>query len=356
VGYCASLGAFLGLLNGFRYAFVPYLVIIVGLSGSCKVIFQNKQELNSSFIQNALVDDGETVYFAFSGEGDFMHNPFEIITGNFSCLGINRSPLTLSFLLTNSNNYLGSSAYYGRKDVSNDLRDLVTGDKNVLCFEFPVSFGGHHLLFAVSVFYDKEKKAFVFAMRRLRKMEIAVEDFYLRSQRDFTTGLLNKASCLEAITTTKLDGKTFVVFTDLNNFKLVNDIYGHIVGDAILKRFSDSLNNNAEDNFSAYRYGGDEFVVVARDSSKEQVVSFLKAVEDDFSDGAPQNIMMSFSAGAVASYGILKNPLFLIRCSDKAMYLAKKEKVPSYFLSEKEVEGVVAEEENAVSDLRLNQI
>lgn len=313
------------------------------------MIFHNKQELNSSFMQNALIDDGETVYFAFSSEGDLLSNPFEVVAGNFASLGVNHSPLTLSFLLTNSNNYLASPTYYGRKDVLKDLRALVSGNKNVLCFEVPLSLGGRHLLFAVSVFYDKDKKAFVFVMRRLRKMEIAVEDFYLRSQRDFTTGLLNKASCLDAITTTKLDGKTFVIFADLNNFKLVNDIYGHTVGDTILKRFSDALLNNGGENFSAYRYGGDEFVVVARESSKEEVASFLKGVEDDFSDATPQNIVMSFSAGAVASYATLKNPLFLIRCSDKAMYLAKKEKVPSYFLNEKEVEEVV-EEENTASD------
>jgi diguanylate cyclase (GGDEF)-like protein len=318
--------------------------MIVESREPCKVIFKNEQELNSSFMQNALIHDGETVYFAVSTEGDFMSNPFECVAGSASALGISHSPLSFSYLLSNSNNYLASPAFYGKKDITKDLHNLFLGIKNVLCFEFPISIAGKHLLFAVSIFMDKEKKALVVVMRRLRKIEIAVEDFYLRAQRDFTTGLLNKASCLDAITTTKLDGKSIVLFTDLNNFKLVNDIYGHTVGDSILKRFSDALTNNAPENFTAYRYGGDEFVVIAHDATKEEVASFLKNVEDDFSDCAPQNIVMSFSAGAVLSYPSLKNPLFLIRCSDKAMYLAKREKTPYYYLNEKEVAAIVDEE------------
>lgn len=82
---------------------------------------------------------------------------------------------------------------------------------------------------------------------------------------DTLTGLLNREALFfygeELIKNNK---KFEILFLDLNNFKTVNDKFGHQVGDKYLKGFSDDLSNLCTNfNSNAYRISGDEFVVIA---------------------------------------------------------------------------------------------
>ncbi len=53
-----------------------------------------------------------------------------------------------------------------------------------------------------------------------------------------------------------------LIFIDLNNFKKINDVYGHSVGDKILKEVAKKIKESVDDNQYIIRYGGDEFIVI----------------------------------------------------------------------------------------------
>ncbi len=81
------------------------------------------------------------------------------------------------------------------------------------------------------------------------------------------------------------------VFFDLDNFKTVNDTYGHAKGDELLKEFANILNNQIRDVDHAVRYGGDEFIVVLLDCDRGHADSFVSRVESAV--GAVKNLEVS---------------------------------------------------------------
>jgi len=71
-----------------------------------------------------------------------------------------------------------------------------------------------------------------------------------------------------------------IVFIDIDNFKAVNDTNGHMVGSLLLKEFGDFLVSCVRTSDVAIRYGGDEFVLVLPNTSKQEAVLFLTRCRD----------------------------------------------------------------------------
>lgn len=93
-----------------------------------------------------------------------------------------------------------------------------------------------------------------------------------------------------------------LVFIDLNNFKPVNDTFGHAEGDRVLAVFADQLKGTFRDSDILARLGGDEFAVLVSNSSKEQVehsIARLSRSLDKFNQEANRGYDISFSYGVV---------------------------------------------------------
>ena len=98
---------------------------------------------------------------------------------------------------------------------------------------------------------------------------------------DYLTGINNRMGLYYEYD--KLgDTLTSLLFLDIDNFKTVNDVYGHKKGDEVLVRISEIIVNNTPDNAIIARLGGDEFVaVITGNSTKEYITSIvLKILED----------------------------------------------------------------------------
>jgi diguanylate cyclase (GGDEF)-like protein len=181
-------------------------------------------------------------------------------------------------------------------------------------------------------------------MHRLKRMENYLASFFDAVKKDQATGLFNKAMCLAAIRDMKLTSKAYVVFCDINNFKLINDVYGHIAGDKVIKDFAEAFLTDRPSGVRVYRFGGDEFVVIAEGLSRVAMAKYLAEAKSRVESHTPANMNLSFSAGAVSASPYMKDPLFLIRCSDMAMYMAKKKKIPFYFLTVPEMKRIIDDE------------
>jgi diguanylate cyclase (GGDEF)-like protein/PAS domain S-box-containing protein len=158
------------------------------------------------------------------------------------------------------------------------------------------------------------------------------EELRHRATYDELTGCLNRASTLaalhEALSSSSGRG-TAVMFLDLNNFKVVNDRFGHAVGDRLLTLVSNHLRTSVRGNDAIGRFGGDEFVVVCRDVADpdrarriaEAVVAALNAatLEVDGDEIHPQaSIGVAWAAPGTAAAESL------IARADAAMYEAKR--------------------------------
>ncbi|AMF92064.1 GGDEF domain-containing protein [Vibrio fluvialis] len=159
---------------------------------------------------------------------------------------------------------------------------------------------------------------------------------------DQLTGLANRWS-FENWATAKLAEPhphsliTALVFLDIDNFKAINDNYGHDVGDRVLKHFAQRLKNNVRHSdrrterhdYSIARFAGDEFVLLLYDvKSLQDLDSILHRIshlfEEPYKEGDTKLLNnLTVSAGAALFPLDADNLEELTRCADKAMYAAK---------------------------------
>ncbi len=119
-----------------------------------------------------------------------------------------------------------------------------------------------------------------------------------------------------------------VVFIDLDHFKMVNDTHGHLMGSKLLGEIGDALKGSCRMIDMAFRYGGDEFVIVLPQTSKENAVAVAKRLHEMIRDTTwlkkeGLNVRITPSLG-VASYPLdSKTKVGLLHLADEAMYLVK---------------------------------
>lgn len=150
---------------------------------------------------------------------------------------------------------------------------------------------------------------------------------HLRRQRD-TDGmsrLLTRRAAEELIqSTTAADGLCAMLILDVDNFKAINDTYGHMVGDEVIRRVADILREVFRQGDCLARLGGDEFLVFLRGISQTVVLERLERLMSAFKiTGRNEQIGITCSVGGVGELG--ENLFeFMYRTADAKLYEAKK--------------------------------
>jgi diguanylate cyclase (GGDEF)-like protein len=119
-----------------------------------------------------------------------------------------------------------------------------------------------------------------------------------------------------------------LIFIDLDHFKQVNDTYGHLVGSRLLAEIGQAIKDKCRLIDLAFRYGGDEFVVLLPQTSKENALGVAKRLhklirEAVWLKDTDVNVHVTDSVG-VASYPTdSRTKAELLHLADEAMYLVK---------------------------------
>ena len=121
-----------------------------------------------------------------------------------------------------------------------------------------------------------------------------------------------------------------ILFIDIDNFKSVNTLFGHLVGNQVLKEFGDHLKVWCGDGSSAFRYGGDEFIVVITNSTSEAAQSVAekirKSVEKKkFLLKKKLKVHLTVSVGVALFPDDARTKSEIIEAADRAMFHAKRE-------------------------------
>lgn len=150
---------------------------------------------------------------------------------------------------------------------------------------------------------------------------------------DDTTGLYN-ARYLHDVLYMEIDRSRqtgtpcSVIFFDLDNFKSVNDSYGHLVGSRLLGEIGRMISGLLPPECSAARYGGDEFVIIMRNTSKEGALAFCKnlrvrLIQENFLKQNGLNIRVTASFG-IATFPIdAEDKCRILQMADERMYKIK---------------------------------
>ncbi len=119
-----------------------------------------------------------------------------------------------------------------------------------------------------------------------------------------------------------------VVFIDLDHFKNVNDTHGHLVGSKLLAEVGLMVKNSCRRIDFAFRYGGDEFVIVLPQASKENAFVVAKRLHKLIGDTTwlaadGVNIHLTASIGVASYPGDARTKVELLHLADEAMYAVK---------------------------------
>jgi len=117
---------------------------------------------------------------------------------------------------------------------------------------------------------------------------------------------------------------------DLDNFKAVNDRYGHVFGDFFLKQFADVLRRNVRDGDFVARYGGDEFTILLPETARQQAYTVASRIVEGVSamnvlttNGIRITSTVSIGMAMYPEHGKTPQDLFLV--ADNMMYVVKGE-------------------------------
>ena len=147
---------------------------------------------------------------------------------------------------------------------------------------------------------------------------------------DFLTGVANARSFFELanleINRARRYRHSFTIaYIDIDKFKAVNDDYGHLAGDSLLRLVGDALRESLRSTDIVARLGGDEFAILLPEIDPEQSQVAISKVRDKLSSVIrSNNWKVTFSAGVIT---FLKSPESvdeMLKKADNLMYSAKK--------------------------------
>ncbi|MCA9405228.1 MAG: sensor domain-containing diguanylate cyclase [Candidatus Omnitrophica bacterium] len=120
-----------------------------------------------------------------------------------------------------------------------------------------------------------------------------------------------------------------IMMIDLDNFKALNDTYGHQTGDVVLKETANILQDSSRESDCVCRYGGEEFAVILPETSKEQAFSIAERIRQRVSqhsfplNSSERGLQMTLSIGIATYPEDASNKDTLTAMADKAMYISK---------------------------------
>lgn len=157
------------------------------------------------------------------------------------------------------------------------------------------------------------------------------------SEKDTLTGLFNRKRLerrLGEITTAHLNSRRqedhslrgeYLAVLDLDRFKKVNDEHGHLIGDEVLIIFANILQESLRDTDMCFRYGGEEFLVLLHDVTRESAQAALERIRHNVeSRNFPQVGRVTVSIGFSAINCQVHPATFTIAEADRALYYAKE--------------------------------
>lgn len=258
-------------------------------------------------------------YFGFSEKelNLFPLKVSEITSGDSLLEGINKANITLSISDSLSGEEYKTILYF----IPLKVKNILIG---ALCMEED-SF--KNLKQNEEMFYILAEQ-FATAVENSRLYELTK----VKAETDVLTEIYNRRFFQQKIRDLVWNAKTFnqklsLLIIDLDNFKDVNDTYGHIIGDKTLKLIAKFLHKKCRAIDYATRYGGDEFAIILPETNKNEANILASRLQYDFDEIDLQlpdkNIKITLSIGIATFPEDAKNSDTLIDNADMALYNAK---------------------------------
>jgi diguanylate cyclase (GGDEF)-like protein len=191
----------------------------------------------------------------------------------------------------------------------------------------------HHDAFDVQTYdsliqFYMSNAAYIFALFFLQVLKTAFiqkEEMQHLAHTDHLTNLPNRRLMEKNLQDNIKDNKEFsIILLDIDHFKLINDTYGHDVGDQVLRAFSSLIQENIRDHDMVGRWGGEEFIIIANRLGGKQAAIFterLRKLIEATSFIHKEKVTASFGVTEFRQSERLQD---VLKRADVALYLAKE--------------------------------
>ncbi|HMM20965.1 MAG TPA: GGDEF domain-containing protein [Selenomonadales bacterium] len=149
-----------------------------------------------------------------------------------------------------------------------------------------------------------------------------IQRLNVTSHTDFLTGLGNKRYFYSRLDATKKNRQLCIALIDVDDFKRINDTYGHVKGDRLLSEVAEVLQGNTRSSDIVARWGGDEFAVILLDASLADAYEVVERIRSKVENIFHSSYGLTISVGLIPLEPGQKLKEVLIK-ADQALYKAK---------------------------------
>lgn len=160
---------------------------------------------------------------------------------------------------------------------------------------------------------------------------ILIKKLYQQAHTDTLTGLRNRKYFYTKLSEIKTKAPVSLILIDIDNFKSINDTYGHMAGDQVLQQFAEILQSNTRKNDVIARWGGEEFAIILLQTNIKEAYKIADRIrtiiENHLFSYERITCKITVSIGiASAKEGADVGTEQFIKIADEALYKAKKKK------------------------------
>jgi diguanylate cyclase (GGDEF)-like protein len=162
-----------------------------------------------------------------------------------------------------------------------------------------------------------------------RRLSMGLNEYRQKSQRDGLTGLFNRTTFDELLQqhmsiSEKTGANLSLILIDVDNFKKVNDTYGHVAGDRVLSDMGRILQSILRREDAACRYGGEEFAILIQYATQKQVAQAAEKIRDHVESHPFGELPRVTVSVGCSTYQLDESPTSFINRVDLALYEAKR--------------------------------
>lgn len=190
---------------------------------------------------------------------------------------------------------------------------------------------GEDRVFTVKIHqYEQDETYYVISLTDITQIKQKSNLLEYQANHDALTGLYNRQKFNDIFTKEIRRSRRYgnflsVILFDIDNFKVINDTYGHDAGDDVLKKIAEIISINLRQTDSLVRWGGEEFIVLLPETDLETASNVAQKLLESLAvltfDFMQKNITASFG---VATLNETDTEVSLINRADEALYEAKR--------------------------------
>ncbi len=182
---------------------------------------------------------------------------------------------------------------------------------------------------------ERMKREFDAKSNEMEELRKELERVRLQASTDALTGMANRATFFDQLRKAaehaeKQRQPFCVVMADIDHFKRVNDTFGHLVGDKVIRFVAEALKQSIKGQDTAARYGGEEFALLLPDTSADNAVILCNKIREHIAGtklvrtGTREPLgQITISAG-VAQYRFGEEMMDFVQRADQALYVSKE--------------------------------